>query len=212
MAVTRSPRCCAASARSKSCFDLGFWAQQSDVSRSSAMAGRIAFSILDAHLQKKRQAEARRHAVPSTAQNTSFRASCKMRGLFAWPEISPKAPPPTVVFGAPNCTWLKVLKDSARNCSLAPSNPNGNSLKIDADMLFVPGARTLGKTRGAVPRAYGSGFVASAAQAPQEKYWSIFQLPALSSGALRSGRWFPKVGTEVPPFKYKIRGRPESQR
>src|SRR5260370_18308001 len=77
------------------------------------------------------------------------------RGVFNWLFTIPKLALFAVqhaVFGGPNCTRLKVLKNSVRNCSPnLSSGPKFVVLNIAMSQLLIPCPRRLRSTRPSLP-------------------------------------------------------------
>src|SRR5574338_737159 len=75
--------------------------------------------------------------------------------MFCWPLITPNAVELIFVLGIANCTRLKALNASARNCSLIFS-VIGVFLKTEMSKLHTPGPRRFGIIRGALPKVNGA--------------------------------------------------------
>src|SRR5258707_5257041 len=85
------------------------------------------------------------------------------RGVFNWLFTIPKLALFAVqhaVFGGPNCTRLKVLKNSVRNCrpSLS-SGPKFVVLNIAMSQLLIPWPRRAESTRDSSPKPQSGGAV-----------------------------------------------------
>src|SRR5258706_15665277 len=85
------------------------------------------------------------------------------RGVFNWLFTIPKLALFAVqhaVFGGPNCTRLKVLKNSVRNCSPnLSSGPKFVVLNIAMSQLLIPCPRRVGSTRPSLPKPQSGGGV-----------------------------------------------------
>src|SRR5258708_20251198 len=85
------------------------------------------------------------------------------RGVFNWLFTIPKLAVFAVqqaVFGGPNCTRLKVLKNSVRNCSPSlSSGPKFVVLNIAMSQLLIPCPRSVGSTRPSLPKPQSGGAV-----------------------------------------------------
>src|SRR5258708_29535622 len=83
------------------------------------------------------------------------------RGVFNWLFTIPKLALFAVqhaVFGGPNCTRLKVLKNSVRNCRPnLSSGPKFVVLNIAMSQLLIPCPRRLGSTRPSLPKPQSGG-------------------------------------------------------
>src|SRR6266567_6716438 len=92
-------------------------------------------------------------------QKYNFRAIWTSRGVLTWLCTFPKPPALKVVSTLPNCGWLRALKASTRNSSREPSRIlfKGISLNKERAALLVPGRRTLGIMRGALPMVQSAG-------------------------------------------------------
>src|ERR1700723_1301460 len=85
-------------------------------------------------------------------------------GLLSWLLTTPKLPAGAgvqqVVFGGPNWTRLKVLKNSVRNCKASLfSGPKFVVLNNAMSQLLIPAPRSVASTRGSSPNAQSPGAV-----------------------------------------------------
>src|SRR5450759_2535499 len=132
----------------------------------------------------------RRRAGAST-QKVSFSAISMSRGVLVWLVTVPNEAPVNDMFGPPNSGWLKKFSVWRTYCRRMPSRitDSGNSLDTDTFALRMPGVRTQGNVRGALPMAYGAGLLK---QVESAKYWLLQFEPVLrQSVQSRFGRWPP---------------------
>src|SRR5580693_9851420 len=85
-------------------------------------------------------------------------------GVLSWLLTTPKlpvgGPVQQVVFGGPNWTRLKVLKNSVRNCKPSLfSGPKFVVLNNAMSQLLIPAPRSVASTRGSSPNAQSPGGV-----------------------------------------------------
>src|SRR6266566_976829 len=94
-------------------------------------------------------------SISAAYQNNSLSANWMFLGIFCWLLTTPNAVELILVLGMPNCTRLKALKASARNCNLNLS-PICVFLNTEMSKLSIPAQRRLGMMRGALPKVNGA--------------------------------------------------------
>src|ERR1039458_1714492 len=103
----------------------------------------------------------------------------------------PKVGSPRFMSGAKKLGWLAMLNTSARNSSFSFSLVGFHHFSSPTSLVFVPGARVLGRVRGALPKVYAAG---CAKAAVLNHSWIVgFEMCGLPTS---SGRW-PRLPAPV---------------
>src|SRR5215204_2518278 len=93
---------------------------------------------------------------PTAAHHNSLRPNCSCRGEFAWLVITPNDVEVTLVLGPANCTVLKALSASNRNCARRFWRIS-KVLKNDRSKLVREGTRSTGEKIGSLPNVNAAG-------------------------------------------------------
>src|SRR5207245_1379600 len=127
-------------------------------------------------------------------QKLSRRLNWISRGVPTVDDITPAAALPMVAFGRSNCGWLKMLKNSLRNCRVYLS-AIGNCLKTEKSRFVRCGPRRI--FRPPLPYVYwrGVAHAASGVLKDVSNQWLMVGLE-ISPVFRRSGRLPPAFETD----------------
>ena len=133
------------------------------------------------------------------------------RGLPSVLVTTPKLDDARVVFGAANCGWLKMLKNSVRNSRFIRSpGPKVVLLNTEKSKFLTPSCRRLGSTRGSFPKLNAGGAVKQAVL----NHWFSLEPPLPAADLFHPATTFglkvpiPNAESALDPPSEIFRGKP----